>query len=67
MNLKQKTAELIRSTRKAKGLTQKDLALKMGIGEPTINHYESGRQNLTVDTISKLGDALGVEFAIICK
>ncbi|GAB4017104.1 helix-turn-helix domain-containing protein [Spirosoma koreense] len=57
---KERVGQLIRESRKAKGLTQKELAEKLGVGEPTVTNYESGKQNLTVDTLQKIAVALGV-------
>ncbi|WP_020599874.1 helix-turn-helix domain-containing protein [Spirosoma panaciterrae] len=62
-DIKQKIGQQIREARKAKGLTQKELGEKLGVSESTVNQYESGKQNLTVDTITKIAEALGVKFS----
>lgn len=56
--------KMIREARKRKGLTQRELGEKLGIGEPTVNKYESGKQNPTVDTLKRIADALGVTLNI---
>ena len=50
----------IREARKDKGLTQKEVGERMGVSESTVNQYESGKQNLTIETLQKLADAVGV-------
>lgn len=42
------------------GLTQAELAARLGIGQANIYRVENGKQNVTVDTLCKLADALGV-------
>lgn len=61
----EQVGKLIREARKAKGLTQKEMGNKMGITEGAYNRYESGKQNLTVDTIGKICNAMGVDFKVL--
>lgn len=63
-NFEKYVGNLIRTARTEEGLTQKELAEKVGVGEPTINKYESGRQNLTVKTLKKVADAMGLKINI---
>jgi HTH-type transcriptional regulator/antitoxin HipB len=59
-----KVGDLIRETRKAKGLTQRELGELLGIGDPTVNKYESGKQNPTVETLEKIAEVLKVKLVI---
>ncbi|MVM33280.1 helix-turn-helix domain-containing protein [Spirosoma sp. HMF4905] len=61
---KKKVGQLIRDARKSKGLTQKELGEKLGVVGVTISDYETGRQNLTLDTLDKIAEALGVKAKI---
>src|SRR5262245_34150485 len=45
--------------RKALGLTQKELAGRLGITTTNIARIEHGEQNLTIRTLAKLADVLG--------
>lgn len=63
----EKVGELIRETRKRKGLTQKELGETMGLSESTINKYEAGRQNLSLETVQKIVTALGGDLEINFK
>ena len=63
--LKKQVAELIRETRKEKGLTQKELGEKLGISESTFNRYENGTANLSLETVEKIARVLGVNSKLI--
>ncbi|MBD2752624.1 helix-turn-helix domain-containing protein [Spirosoma validum] len=63
-DIAEQVGELIKQTRKEKGLTQKELGEKIGVSESMINKYESGKQNPTIATLSKIIEALGVRLKI---
>lgn len=63
-NFKKSIGDQIRDARKAKGLTQKELGEMLRIGEPTVNKYESGKQNPTVETLFKIAEALNLKLKI---
>jgi len=55
------TSERIKQARKAAGLTQEELAKKLGVKHSVISKYECGRVvNLKRDVISKIAEALNV-------
>jgi y4mF family transcriptional regulator len=47
-------SNFIRAERKAVGLTQKELALKAGVGLRFIREVEQGKTSLRTDTLNKL-------------
>lgn len=49
----------IADIRETAGLTQSDLAKKMGTTQSAVARLESGRQNLSADTLKKISRALG--------
>ena len=53
-------ASRIRDLRKNAGLTQEQLAQKIGVKKQNISRYESGRVEPNIRTAKKLADALGV-------
>lgn len=59
--------QLIREARKAKGVTQTELAEKLNISQAAVNRYEAGTQNLTIDTIQKIATALGSDINVTFK
>ena len=50
----------IKKIRKEKGLTQKQLGEKLGVSQAAIGQFESGKQNLKIDTLHKIAEALNV-------
>lgn len=47
--------------RKAQGLTQEQLAILSGVSKPTLNSFEQGRENITLERALKILRALGLE------
>lgn len=52
------------SLRIARGLTQKDLAEKVGTSQSVIARIENGEQNITINTLNKLTNALEANLRI---
>ena len=50
----------IRNARKQKGLSQKDLAEKLGVKQILVSRWESSECNYTIDTLVEIADALGL-------
>ena len=57
--------ENIKKYRKQKGLTQKELASKVGVAASTITKYEKGDLEPSLDTIKKIANVLDVPMAYI--
>jgi HTH-type transcriptional regulator/antitoxin HipB len=66
-DLKKKVGKAIKEARKAKGFTQKELGQQLGVADSVITNYESGKQNLTIDTLQKLAEALSVEVSTLFR
>lgn len=47
------------------GLTQHDIATRLGVSDARISHMMSGRENLTLRTLANLGWALGLRFEMV--
>lgn len=54
-------ARRLSSLRQARGLTQEGVADRLGIASQNIQRIESGRQNLTLQTIERVAGAIGVD------
>jgi transcriptional regulator with XRE-family HTH domain len=50
--------EEIRSARRAQGLTQAQLAERLGAAPAYVSAVEAGRENLTLGSLARLADAL---------
>lgn len=57
----------IKEARKRRGITQAGLAEMLGVSQVTVNKYETGKQNLTVDTIKRIASALKTDIVITVK
>ena len=53
--------EQVIKARKEQGLTQKDLALKVGVRTATISDFERGKYNLGSDILEKILESLNIE------
>ena len=53
-------AENLKRIRKSKGLSQKELAEKLGVSQPSYAQYERGARNPKVETIRKIANALDI-------
>lgn len=67
MDLKKQVGVCLKKARKEKGLTMAQLAEIMGKDRVTITRYESGKQNLSTETISEICVALGVTPELVIK
>lgn len=54
-----KLAERLKTIRKAKGLSQKDLSRLLNVSQPAIAKWESGSREPCLDDLIKLADILG--------
>lgn len=52
--------ENLKNARERKGISQKDVAEKIGVAKSTYSLYESGNREPNVQTIKKIADVLSV-------
>ena len=57
-------ADKIKSVRKGKGYTQSELARKLKVSQQVISRIENGNENISLGTLKKIADAMGVEVRI---
>lgn len=53
-----KLSEQIRKRRKAKGLTQSELATKLGVQTTTVSMWETGLRTPNIKTLMRLSEVL---------
>ena len=53
---------LIRDARRHKGMTQTDLATSLGTSQSAVARIEQGGQNLSLEMLARIGEALDSEF-----
>lgn len=61
------TGKTIRALRKMKGMTQAELAEKVGLQRSSITNIELGNQMLTENTINAIAEALGYTVHLIFR
>lgn len=56
---------LIKEARERKGLSQTELAERLGVTKATVSGYETGASSPTVSTLQKIAKALDIPLKII--
>ncbi|MGP1365923.1 MAG: helix-turn-helix domain-containing protein [Schwartzia sp. (in: firmicutes)] len=56
----------LRKLRTEKGMTQNDLAKKLGVTRVTISFWESGTNRINSDTLIRLSDIFGCSIDFLC-
>ena len=62
-----KINEIIRQRRKALGLTQEQIAQRLGVSAPAVNKWESGQGYPEVEKLIQLSELLGVSLDELMK
>lgn len=57
----------IREARELKGMTQEELATKLGTGKSTVSKYENGSINPSLELLNRIAIVLGLEFGVTFK
>lgn len=65
MNERERIGARIAELRKAKGMTQKNLAETTGLIQPNIARIENGRYSTSLDTLARIAEALGARLDFI--
>ena len=58
---------IVKARRESLNVTQETLAQLSGVALRTLKQFESGKGNPTLQTLQKLGDALGLEVTVVIK
>ena len=58
---------IVKELRKKKGVQQKELAIEIGVAQPTVSDWESGKKDPSGERLKKLAEYFGVdELEILC-
>ena len=63
----QQLIDAIKTRREHLAVTQETLAELAEVGLRTLKQFESGKGNPTLETLQKIGDALGLELTYVVK
>ena len=58
-------ADWIKCVRKARGMTQSELAAKANVTQRLVSEFESGKVMVRIDTLFRLVQALGLRLGVI--
>lgn len=67
LTLALKIARELKDARQARGLPATEIASRMGIDAGNFSRLESGQGNPTIETVSRLAEAIGVELVVSVK
>ncbi|UMB76363.1 helix-turn-helix domain-containing protein [Dickeya fangzhongdai] len=67
MASRESMGKTIASTRKARGLTQRQLAEQTGINKTTLSEIENGRFTGSLDIFERYLDAVGLQLELVMK
>jgi transcriptional regulator with XRE-family HTH domain len=67
MNIKKEIGLSIKQRRKALSMEQVDLCEYAGIGSTTLSKLEQGKANITLESLEKITEVLGMEFSLRVK
>lgn len=67
MDLKTDIGLKIKQRRKELGLEQVDLCEMADIGSTTLSKLEQGKANITLESLQKLTEVLGLKFSLMLK
>ena len=56
-------AQSIQEQRRIQGLTQKQLAERLGVSQAMVSQWENGEENFTASTLVKISSALGLRLS----
>lgn len=65
LRISQEIALLVRQCLRAQGMCQKDLAMKLGVSPAYVGKLLKGQENLTLESISALEEALGTKLIYV--
>ena len=52
---------IVKELRKSRGIQQKELALSIGVAQPTVSEWESGKKDPSGDRLKRLANFFGVD------
>lgn len=61
----EKIGQLIAQVRQERGLTQAEFAKRLGTSQSAVNRIEKGKQNLSIETLARVSDALNKQIISI--
>lgn len=61
MEIKERFGKAVREQRIAKGISQEELAMRIGADQAYVSRIEAGQMNVTLETVEQIANALRVD------
>ncbi|CAN0606387.1 unnamed protein product [Ectocarpus sp. 12 AP-2014] len=61
MEIKERFGRAVREQRNAGGISQEELAMRIGADQAYVSRIEAGQMNVTLETAEQIANALGVD------
>jgi len=61
MEIKKQFGHAMREKRRETGISQEELAMRIGADQAYVSRIEAGQMNITLETVEELAKALGVQ------
>lgn len=65
MDIKRRFGSMVRARRRQLGISQEELALRIGADQAYVSRVEAGAMNLTLDTVEQIAAALDTDVAAL--
>ena len=65
MEIKKRFGLAVRNRRSALGISQEELAMRIGADQAYVSRIETGQMNVTLDTAEQIAAALGSEIDVL--
>lgn len=61
MEIKERFGKAVREQRNAKGISQEELAMRIGADQAYVSRIEAGQMNVTLETVEQIATALSID------
>ncbi len=63
VEIKKRFGLAVQRRRRAEGISQEELAMRIGADQGYVSRIEAGQMNVTLETVEEFAEALGLDFA----
>lgn len=67
MEIKERFGKAVREQRMAKGISQEELAMRIGADQAYVSRIEAGQMNVTLETVEQIARALQSDSADLLR
>lgn len=67
MEIKERFGKAVREQRMAKGISQEELAMRIGADQAYVSRIEVGQMNVTLETVEQIANALQTNASDLLK